>query len=479
MANCIQCGRKLPPFSFGKQCQWCVRHEAVQRGEEPEDAPQPVMSAPWVRRSSSTRLVTQGIFGINVAVFLGMALAGISITDPTSQQLVDWGANWGPLTAGGEWWRLVTCTFLHIGIIHIAFNMWCLWDLGALCESLYGHWTFAAVYLLSGVGGSLASVTLHPNTVSAGASGAIFGLAGALIASFYLGEFSLPRTVVSGTLRSVVMFVGYNLIFGAMSGITDNYAHLGGLVTGLILGALIARVAPNADNLVRRGAVILAVLLAVLGGTAWLRYSRSSLIHAQRGAQLLRQNQPGQAIAELQTAIRMRPDDEFAHFVLAQAYSNSKQFDKAEAELKRVLELDPNAREAYYDLGFVYLENNQSSQAREAFAKLLTLNPNDADAHFGLGEVAAAENNCPEAIQEYGSAARLDPQIEGIYYRTGLCQAKMQMYDEAIASYLKEQGASGDRDDIEIALADVYRAQGKQQLADEAMQKATKLRTQQ
>src|SRR4029077_17706271 len=112
-------------------------------------------------------------------------------------------------------------------------------------------------------------------------------LAGALIASFYLGEFSLPRNVVMSTGRSVVIFVGYNLVFGYFAGFVDNYAHIGGLVTGLVLGALIARLAPDGDNLVRRGAIVLVGLLAVLGGTAWLRYSRSPLIHVQQGARLL------------------------------------------------------------------------------------------------------------------------------------------------------------------------------------------------
>jgi membrane associated rhomboid family serine protease/Flp pilus assembly protein TadD len=419
--------------------------------------------------------VTQGIFGINVAVFLGMVLAGISITDPTPQQLLDWGANWAPLTLGGQWWRLLTCTFLHIGVIHIAFNMWCLWDLGGLCESLYGHWTFAAVYLICGIGGSLASVTWN-GSVSAGASGAIFGLAGALIASYYLGEFSLPRNVVTATGRSVVIFVGYNLVFGYYAGFVDNYAHVGGLVTGLILGALIARLAPDSDNLVRRGAVVLFGLLAVFAGMGWLRYSRSPLIHVQQGARLLRQNQTEQAVAEFQIAIRQRPGYEFAHLMLAQAYSNSKQYARAEAELTRVIELEPNAPEAYYDLGYLYLESHQPSRAREAFAKILSLHPNDADAHFGLGEAAAADNNCPEAIQEYETAAKLDSQIDGVYYRTGICQAKLQMYDAAIASYLKEQESSGDSHDIEIALADAYHAQGKPQASDEAMQKADKLK---
>src|SRR5205807_1498672 len=162
-------------------------------------------------------------------------------------QLVRSGANFGPLTYTGEWWRLLSYSFLHAGLLHIAFNMWCLWDLGALCESLYGTWTFASIYLISAVGGGLASTGLHPERLSVGASGAIFGLAGALIASFYLGEFSLPKVAISGTLRSLLFFVGFNVLFGTLSPGIDNGAHGGGLISGLVFGALIARLAPEHD----------------------------------------------------------------------------------------------------------------------------------------------------------------------------------------------------------------------------------------
>ena len=206
MANCVQCGRKLPALMFGRKiCQWCVQHEAAQRGEDPENAVQRVEAAPWLRRQSTSMVVTQAFFGINVAVFLAMALAGVSIMEPTWQELVQWQANFAPLTVSGQWWRLLTCVCVHIGIIHIGFNMWCLWDLGRLAESLYGHWTFGSVYLITGVAASVTSAAWHPTGLSAGASGALFGIAGALIASFYLGEFSLPRAAVAGTLRSVVM----------------------------------------------------------------------------------------------------------------------------------------------------------------------------------------------------------------------------------------------------------------------------------
>src|ERR1700735_4528074 len=269
MANCIRCGRQLPGFSFGKKiCQWCVQHEAYQRGEIVEDAKQPVMRTPWVRSGESSIGLTQIIFGMNVEVFLGMALAGSTVMDFSPQETIRWGANWGPLPLSGEWWRLLSCVVVHGALIHIAFNMRCLWNLGALAESLYGRWTYAAIYLICGVGASLASVAWHPGTPSVGASGAIFGLAGALIAAFKLGEFSVPRSALTGTLRSLAMFVVYNLVFGAVIGTTDNAAHIGGLVTGLILGALIALIAPQQGHSPRRAAIFIAAVLAFAGVAA-------------------------------------------------------------------------------------------------------------------------------------------------------------------------------------------------------------------
>jgi len=478
MANCVQCGRKLPPLFFGKKlCEWCVRHEAAQRGEEPEDAVQPVMPAPWLAGgTSSPMMVTQAFFGICVAVFvaMGVATGGVSIMEPTSQQLIEWGANSGPLTLGGEWWRLVTSLFLHVGVMHILFNMWCLWDLGAMCESLYGQWTFAAIYLISGVGGSLASVWWRPVGVSAGASGAIFGLVGALIASYYLGEFSLPRFAVTASLRSLVLFVGYNFVYGAIFGRTDNAAHIGGLITGLIFGALIARAAPDRDPF-RRVVALLAVLLIVLACGAWLYRSRSYLIHSARGGHLLDGNKTAQAIQELQTAIRQRPDYVPARFALGVAYVRRREFAAAEAELKRVIELQPGHQPARYALGVLYLNQGRTQQAKNSFQQLLAFDQNDADAHLGLGRALAAEDNHPAAIQEYKLVTQLDPESVSVYYRLGLSEAKLKNYDEAIAAFLKRQ-ENGDDYDTELALADAYRAKGMQPQAEEATRKAEQLK---
>jgi membrane associated rhomboid family serine protease/Flp pilus assembly protein TadD len=472
MANCAQCGRRLPPFSLRKICEWCVRHEAAQRGEEPEDAIQPVMPAPWVAGASSAMMVTQGFFGINLAVFAGMALSGIAM-DPTPRQLIDWGANYGPLTLGGQEWRLLTSMFLHGGLFHIFFNMWCLWDLGALCESLYGHATFAAVYLISGIGASLASVWWHPAVPSVGASGAIFGIVGALIASYYLGEFTMPRFAVAGHLRSVLVFAGYALIFGAMSGRTDNAAHIGGLITGLVFGALIARVAPGREPL-RRAAMILLVGLIVFGSGAWLYRSRSYLVHASRGEQLLDENKTDEAIAELQRSIQQRPDYVPAHFALAHAYFEKQQFAEAEAELKRVLELRPAYEPARYELGMALLNQKKTQEAKSAFAQCIALDPGDG--HYGMGLALAEEGNDQAAVGEYQQALQFDADASAIQYRLGVSQARLKNYDEAIAAFRKQQEHTGDDYDTELALANAYRAKGMQTEAGAALQKAEKLK---
>lgn len=245
MANCIRCGRQLPALMFGKKiCQWCVQHEAAQRGEQNDDAIQPVMAAPWAKRESSITL-TNVLFGANVMVFVAMVIASGPSLDFTGQVMVHFGANVGPLTLSGQWWRLLTYMFLHGGIFHIAMNMWCLWNLGMLCESLYGRWTYAAIYLITGIAAGLASVAWNPGVLSVGASGAIFGLAGALIASFSLGEFSLSGISVKSTLSSLLFFAAFSLFFGGVSSQIDNACHVGGLISGLILGALIALVAPD------------------------------------------------------------------------------------------------------------------------------------------------------------------------------------------------------------------------------------------
>jgi len=432
-----------------------------------------------MRSQSSSMAVTQAIFGINVAVFIAMMLAGVSMLDnPSGRDLVRWGANFGPLTVSGQWWRLLTCVFIHGGLLHIAFNMWCLWDLGRLAESVYGHWTFATVYLITGLAASLASLIWNPAILSVGASGAIFGIAGALIASFYLGEFSLPRAAMTGMLRSVVMFVGYNLFFGAVIARTDNAAHVGGLLMGLLLGALIGKAAPAHDDYLRRIAVLLVGALLVVGGVMGLQRSHGYMVHAQNGVALLDQGKTEEGIAELRKSVTLKPDFAAAHGALARAYSTKRDFENAAAEMKRVIVLNPRNVAAYYGLGMIYLEQKLPSKAQDAFAQLLRIDPNSADGHAGLAAALSDQHRDSEALEEYKRAAALDSGYQSIYYNMGVTEVRLKLYDDAISSLLKQRQTADDAE-TENLLADVYEAKGMKSEAEGARQKAKQLQASQ
>ncbi len=187
------------------------------------------------RRTNHT-WVTYALIAANVAMF-GMELArGVLFVNPTAQQVLDVGANYGPLTKDGEWWRLVTAMFLHFGIVHIALNMLCLWQ-GRVVETVYGSARFAVIYLVAGLAGSIGSLLLHPLTVSAGASGAVFGVYGAFGAFLVLRRNAMPPAVWQSTMRSLGMFLAINFIFGLSSPNIDMTAHVVGLVAGFAVGA--------------------------------------------------------------------------------------------------------------------------------------------------------------------------------------------------------------------------------------------------
>jgi rhomboid protease GluP len=468
-------------LTFGKKiCQWCVQHEAAQRSEEDDDARQHVMPAPGVRREAGITL-THVFFGANLAVFLAMVLASsdpLAFADPNqgfpTPLAVHFGANVGVYTLTGQWWRLLTYMFLHGNLLHIGFNMWCLWDLGALCESLYGRWTYLCIYLLTGVCGGLASAGWNPMRPSVGASGAIFGLAGALIASFYLGEFSLPSIAIRSTLRSLVFFVGFNVFFGSLFPGIDNACHAGGLVSGLILGALIARVAPEPDRPLRRAGVLFFGLLLVLGGAMGMQRWRGAPMHFGRST-FFPTNSPEAIIADLQKEVQQNPADVSAHYSLAQLYLAQGQPSEAEAELKRILELRPQETRVRMDLATTYLRHGDIKNAQQEFAKVVAQEPNNARAHFGLGITLADQQDHQSAIGEYKTALQLDPQASRVSYRMGVSQAALKQYDNAIASFLREREISGDSWELENALADAYQAKGMRQQEQEARSKALQL----
>ena len=208
--------------------------------------PGPIQPVPPRRARGNrwaTAPATYTLVGINCAVYLAMVLSGVSPTNPTVADLVHWGANFGVYVLAGQWWRLLTAAFVHIGLLHLATNMWCLWNLGLLGEPLLGPAGVVAVYVLTGVAGNLLSTAVHPQIVGAGASGAVFGIAGVLILLLKAKLLPVPPEEIRRLRRSVIYFALLNFVIGGSTMFLrtsiqiDNMAHLGGFLCGLALGA--------------------------------------------------------------------------------------------------------------------------------------------------------------------------------------------------------------------------------------------------
>lgn len=256
-------------------------------GPEPEILPPDIgYSAPTqpVRRRSRWSLApaTYFLIAVNCLWFLYMVAHGVSAFSPTSPQLMTFGAdNAGNVLQHGEWLRIVTAMFVHVGIIHLATNMWCLWNLGMLAEPLMGSFGVLAVYILTGAAGNLLSTLINwfwfsgdgAFPVCAGASGAVFGIAGALIVLLKSKRLPAPPADLHKLRRSVIYFAAINLVIGFSisftSGLTgidiDNMAHLGGFSCGLLFAMpMVPRLGSPRSDFQSRLRVAVSMVIGIL-----------------------------------------------------------------------------------------------------------------------------------------------------------------------------------------------------------------------
>jgi len=168
---------------------------------------------------------------LNLVFFLATLISG-GFSLPV---LLHLGAKYGPLIVSGEWQRLLLCIFLHGSIWHLFFNMYALYNLGRLAEGVYGAKKFFIIYILTGLCGSLLSLVVNYSRAGVGASGAIFGIAGALFAS----GLKYRNTTLNRMARSLLPFILINLLIGFITPVVDNGAHIGGLLSGMLLGYLV------------------------------------------------------------------------------------------------------------------------------------------------------------------------------------------------------------------------------------------------
>jgi rhomboid protease GluP len=411
LANCRQCGAELPSFTFGESSPLCK----TCRSQLPAEARQPSggsLALPAEASAASRPSpATYVLLAINIVVFIVMVASGVPFVDPKAGEVLRWGANYGPKTLGGQYWRLITSMFLHFGIIHIFGNMWCLWSLGRLAEKLVGSGTVLGLYLLTGIAASLSSLSWDPMRVSAGASGAIFGIAGALITVLQFGNLGLPGEAVRKLRGYVLRFALLNLLFG-LQGHIDNMAHAGGLVSGLLIGFFIARTfnAAAEERTTQRKKIMAfsaAIILMVIVPVA---KAKQFAVELGKGVVALEQDNPTSAIPHLQKYLAIRPGDAYGHALLGSAFQEANRLDEAEQEFERALAIAPDYPSVEVNLAKIYAYQKKSDKALVLFRKGVSRGQPDEDTYYYYGLALRDAGNLAQAETEARRAIQMQPQ---------------------------------------------------------------------
>lgn len=334
--------------------------------------------------------VTYVLLAVNVLVWLAMTVAGGSMN---TEVLIRFGAKVNPLIADGQVWRLLTSMFLHIGLMHLFFNSYALFVFGTQVERLYGGGRFLAIYLLAGLWGSMVSFAFGPS-LSAGASGAIFGLLGTMLAFFRrhrerLGDWGRQRLL---NLWGIAVF---NLVLGFTVPSIDNLAHLGGLLSGAALGWTLApqyQVRWDAEgeqphitdriSLRSRWWVVTLAFVLLLAGTsgamAAQRGSAPTLVF--RGQRALESGDLSAAESLLRQAVSRDPDSAEAHFYLGVALSAQERVTEAIHAYQNALRLEPDLAEAHWNLALAHVALGRPTDAIAEFEAFLALRPDAPEA---------------------------------------------------------------------------------------------------
>ncbi len=288
--------------------------------------------------------------------------------------LINYGAKYNPLIIEGEWWRLFSAMFLHIGFLHLVMNSLALFYLGGAVERMYGTIRFLIIYFGAGLFGSLASFAFNEQ-VSAGASGAIFGCFGALL---YFG--TVHKKLFFRTMGKNVLFVlALNIVFGLTMPMVDNGAHIGGLIGGFLASALV-QLPSQKKSLKQVGALFIS------GAAAWSLFAfgltsnegeMSTQLALQLGQEYIQQDEIERAYPLLQRAVEQDPTMPEAAFLLGYAEATFGNYEVAKEQFQQAVVERPDFHEAHYNLALIYFELNEVERGQEALERALELNPNN------------------------------------------------------------------------------------------------------
>ncbi|MDE3181101.1 MAG: rhomboid family intramembrane serine protease [Acidobacteriota bacterium] len=356
-------------------------------------------------------IATYVILTLNFFIFALMTHAGGS---KNVDVLLTFGASYGPYFRAGQYWRLVMPMFLHIGWEHLITNMFALWLLGNFLEPLYGYGRFTLFYVFAGMGGALLSMEASSH-IAAGASGAIFGIAGAMLVTGLLHPETIPRRWKDVFGIGILLVIILNLAFGHFVHHIDNWAHLGGLITGLVMAWFIPPVRASLANWSSKSfqpIVALPVAIVIIGMGAAANHAHkarevTSLLQAS--ANLQSTGNLDAAHALVARAHSLEPRDPRVQEALGNDALDAHRYDEAIRYYSAVLRVNPYLPAVAIRLATAYEAKNDVAKAREILESSAAKMPGNAAILEALGEVSVRLKLYPEAIERYQQALKIAP----------------------------------------------------------------------
>ena len=355
--------------------------------------------------------VTYAILGINIAAWILMSFVGLLMGWNQNAQLLYFGAKVNQLVAQGEYWRLFTAMFLHVGLMHLFFNSYALYLYGPAVEKLFGKIKFTLVYVVSGLMGSLLSYLFSPNP-AAGASGAIFGLMGSLL-YFRREKRSLFQRVFGPGL---LMIIGINLIYGFIQPGIDNWGHIGGLLGGFLTGNALGLYRDRDKQYGKKVLVwVLIILLFIFGlGYGKIKYSgRIYLSQAYDAAQKGQITNAKVYIEKLSDRDRKDPQvKEIIEAVYIKDVNNKLQIGQLDAALESVnalIDYYPKEPNYYFYRGQIYESLEDYEKALEDYLHVTNTVKDIEEIWFRAGRAAYNTGNISDARKYLEEALKIDP----------------------------------------------------------------------
>ena len=337
--------------------------------EKSETNPQVTAQQPgWNRRTYATWF----LIAVNLLVWVAMETYGGS---ENPEVLLDFGAMFGPFIAGGEYWRLFTAMFLHAGSMHLIFNGLGLLIFGKMAERIFGLYRFIIIYVLAGLAGSTASFAFNDTVIGAGASGAIMGILGAVAAFYFIRRNTLGEGERQN-FKGLLIIAGINVILGfTISGI-DNWAHMGGLVGGFVVGMILApnyqRVSDgffgnsfrivDTNSLYKRWWVVPLALVALVAGV------------------------------RVATALASDEAQAYSHVMQAKRLLDEQEYMEALEQISFAFELDMLNGYTYYVRGKIMAEQGNTPQAIRDFGSSLRLGLDSESKSDAIGTLINLRN---------------------------------------------------------------------------------------